>query len=240
MRVFVCQALKPFLQLMQGKIPGSPFPSPGEICHATLDSGAFGIGKAICSLIEDLIAIPIALAVGPAALAAFATAWEAAQAYDDLFVTGPVSKRIEVGDTVIVSGRWTWDAGHAGHTEFHPVKTFQRMELRPGLRGGHDPRNALAGADSDDIKDLHARWCRHVLEAPPPPDPTGHGRLTGAQLDALTPQQLEGPLPPSNAPSTAGRSIRRSTAASPRATAASRIRSADRSKRLDVKFRRAG
>ena len=188
---FVCQALKPFLQLMQGKIPGSPFPSPGEVCHATLDWVPFGIGKAICSLIEDLIAIPIALAVGPAALAAFATAWEAAQAYDDLFVTGPVSKRIEVGDTVIVSGRWTWDAGHAGHTEFHPVKTFQRMELRPGLRGGHDPRNALSGADSDDIKDLHARWCRHVLEAPPPPDPTGHGRLTGAQLDALTPQQLE-------------------------------------------------
>src|SRR5262249_31046330 len=34
--IFVCQALKPFLDILQGKPPGSGIPGPGEVCHATL------------------------------------------------------------------------------------------------------------------------------------------------------------------------------------------------------------
>lgn len=188
---FVCQAMKPFLDLLQGKAPGLPGPSPGEACHAALDWLPFGIGKAICAFAEDLIALGLALALAPAMATAFATAWDAAQAFDDLFVTGPVAKQVHIGDVYIVTGRWTWDAGHAGHTEFHPVKTIQRLqtpELGP-LLGGHDPRKPLPQTAIDGVNDLRDRWCRHVQEAPPPPDPRGDGTLTPPQIGTLTPEQ---------------------------------------------------
>jgi hypothetical protein len=126
---FVAQAMKPFLELLQGKLPGG-VPSPGEACHAVAKWLPWPIDKivnAVCSFVEDIIAIPIALALAPAMAAAFASAWEAAQAYDDLFITGPVAKQIHIGDVVIVKGRWDWDAGHSGHTELHPVKTIQKL-----------------------------------------------------------------------------------------------------------------
>jgi hypothetical protein len=201
--MFVCQALKPFLEIMQGKLPGSGLPSPGEVCHATLGWLPFGIGDAICSIVEDLVALPIALALAPAMAAAFATAWEAAQAYDDLFITGPVAKHIHVGDVVIVNGRWTWDAGHSGHTELHAVKTIQKLmhaprELPPAVRpptgtdATYDPQLALnppsvAGA----IIATYDRWCSLVSEAPPPPDPQHPGGLSGAQLATMSPKQIE-------------------------------------------------
>jgi hypothetical protein len=186
---FVCQAMKPFLDIMRGKAPGSPLPSPGEVCHAALDWVPLGLGKALCSLIEDIIAVPIALALAPAALAAFAGAWEAAQAYDDLFVTGPVSKRVELDDTVIVLGRWVWDAGHAGHTELHPVKAFQRVELPPGHRGGNNPKLGLRGDIKAEIHEFHDRWCRLLREAPPPFDPRHPNGIGEAILASLTPEQ---------------------------------------------------
>ena len=189
---FVCQAMSPFLDALQGKVPGFPGPSPADVCHATLGWLPFGIGDAICSFVEDIIALPVALALAPAMAAAFATAWEAAQAYDDLFVTGPVAKQVRIGEVYVVTGRWTWDAGHAGHTELHPVKTIQRLE--PGevqsLLSGHDPRQPLPQAVLDGVNDVRNRWCRHVQEAPPPPDPRGDGKLTPPQIGALTPEQL--------------------------------------------------
>jgi hypothetical protein len=199
---FVCQALKPFLEIMQGKVPGSGLPGPGEVCHATLGWIPFGIGDAICSIAEDLIALPIALALAPAMAAAFATAWEAAQAYDDLFVTGPVAKQIHVGDVVIVTGRWTWDAGHSGHTELHAVKTIQKLmhapgELPPELRpptvpvATYNPQIALhPPAVVSEILATHDRWCHLVSEAPPPPDPQQPGGLSGAQLGSMSPEQV--------------------------------------------------
>lgn len=188
---FVCQALKPFLELMQGKPPGAPGPTPGEVCHAVLDWVPFGIGKALCSLVEDLISAAIGLALAPAMAAAFAAAWEAAQAFDDLFVTGPVAKQIHVGDAVIVSGRWTWDAGHAGHTELHPVKTIQKVLLPGELRGGYDPSKPLPTTIADEVREVHDTWCRHVRQAPPPPDPRHEDGLSGPQLASLTPEQHE-------------------------------------------------
>ena len=205
---FVCQAMKPFLDLLQGKVPGGG-PSPGEACHAVASWMPWPIDKivdAVCSLVEDLIAIPIALALAPAMAAAFATAWEAAQAFDDLFVTGPVAKQIHVGDVVIVKGRWDWDAGHSGHTELHPVKSIQKLmtppgQLPPELRPtadvsvappvdvGYDPRATLPASVSAQIRATHERWCRLVSEAPPPPDPRQPGGLSAPQLASLTPQQ---------------------------------------------------
>jgi hypothetical protein len=187
---FVCEAMKPFLDLMQGKPPGSPLPGPGEVCHALLDWVPFGIGKAVCSIIEHIIGGAVGLALAPAISAAFATAWESAQAFDDLFVTGPVAKQIHLGDHLIVTGRWTWDGGHAGHTELHAVKTIQRLRLHPDLKGGYDPRTPLSTAIRNEIVVLHDRWCEHVLAAPPPPDPHRPAQLSGPQLDSLNPEQL--------------------------------------------------
>jgi hypothetical protein len=197
---FVCQAMKPFLEAMQGKIPGTDF-SPSAACHAVAKWLPWPLNKlvkAVCSFVEDIVAIPIALALAPAAAAAFATAWETAQAFDDLFVTGPVAKQIHVGDVVIVSGRWAWDGGHSGHTELHPVKTIQKLQTPPFVippevrppAPEYDPRKPLTPAVADDIIEAHDRWCHLVGEAPPPPDPRHPDGLTPPQLGALTPGQL--------------------------------------------------
>lgn len=205
---FVCQAMRPFLDLLQGKPPGGG-PSPGEACHAVAKWMPWPIDKivdAVCSVVEDLIAIPIALALAPAMAAAFATAWESAQAFDDLFVTGPIAKQIHMGDVVIVKGRWDWDAGHSGHTELHPVKSIQKLmtppnQLPPEIRPtadtsvappkdvDYDPQKPLPANVSAQIRATHERWCRLVSEAPPPPDPRHPDGLSAPQLASLTPEQ---------------------------------------------------
>ena len=207
---FVCQAMKPFLDLLQGKLPGGG-PSPGEACHAVAKWMPWPLNKivnAVCSIVEDLIAIPIAIALAPAMAAAFAAAWEAAQAFDDLFITGPVAKQIHMGDVLIVKGRWDWDAGHSGQTELHPVKSIQKLmtppyqlpvEVRPPAdlsvvpptEVDYDPRTSggIPASVSAQIKTTHERWCRLVSEAPPPPDPRQPGGLSAPQLASLTPQQ---------------------------------------------------
>jgi hypothetical protein len=207
---FVCQAMKPFLDLLQSKLPGGG-PSPGEACHAVAKWMPWPLDKivnAVCSIVEDLIAIPIAIALAPAMAAAFATAWEAAQAFDDLFITGPVAKQIHIGDVVIVRGRWDWDAGHSGHTELHPVKSIQKLmtppnqlpaEVRPPAdlsvlppgKVDYHPEAAggIPASVSAQIKTTHDRWCQLVSEAPPPPDPRQPGGLSAPQLASLTPQQ---------------------------------------------------
>src|SRR5207249_9601418 len=81
---FVCRAIKPILELLQGKVSGSGVPAPGEACRAALGWLPWGIGDAVCSIVEDLIAVPIAFAAAPAIGAAMAAVWEAAQVYDDL------------------------------------------------------------------------------------------------------------------------------------------------------------
>lgn len=201
---FVCQAMDPFLDLLQGKAPGSSGPSPGEVCHAVADKLPWpldAVANAVCSIAEDLIALAIAPALAPAIAAALAAAWEAAQAFDDLFVTGPVAKQIHVGDVVIVQGRWDWDAGHSGHTELHPVKSILRLttphqtlppEIRP-QSADYDPRNGhgIPDADKAAIKATHERWCHLMAEAPPPPDPRQEGGgLSAPQLASMTPEQL--------------------------------------------------
>jgi hypothetical protein len=206
---FVCQAMHPFLDALQGKLPGG-VPSPGQACHAVASYLPWPIDKivnAVCSIVEDVIALPIAIALAPAMAAAFATAWETAQAYDDLFITGPVAKQIHVGDVVIVRGRWDWDAGHSGHTELHPVKSIQKLMSRPGelpseVRPAadlsspgapavsYDPTQPLPLGVVDVVERSHERWCRLVGEAPPPPDPRNPGGLTPPQLGDLNPDQL--------------------------------------------------
>jgi hypothetical protein len=187
--LFECQALRPFLDLMQGKVPGSPLPSLGEACDDAIGWIPV-IGDAICALVDDFVNGAVGLILSGAILAAFASAWEAAQIYDDLFVTGPVAHQIHIGDLVIVTGRWVWDGGHIGQAELHPVKTIQKVLLPAELRGGYDPRNQLRPDIVEKIRDVRDRWCRLVSEAPPPPDPHHPGDLLSPeQLGSLSPEQ---------------------------------------------------
>jgi hypothetical protein len=187
----VCTALAPFLDILSGKLPGVPGPSVTEICHDTLGwIPIFGdIACAIAEAIVDVAMLPVVLA----ALAAAGVAWAGAQAYDDLFLTGPVKKQITIGQTVVVQGRWCWDSGHAGHMELHPVVAIAIADGVPGDGADlDDPRVA------DRVNDLARRWCRLLDSAPPPPAPDGTvGRppvpgaeLSPAQLATAARQQL--------------------------------------------------
>lgn len=206
---FVCQAMTPFLDVLQGKLPGG-IPSPGEACRAFAEKLPFPLNKivkTVCAVVEDAVAVFVGFFIAPYMAAAFAAAWEAAQLYDDAFITGPISKQIHIGDVVIVRGRWDWDAGHSGHTELHPVKSIQKLmtppmqmpaEVRPAADPGtgtpvdyHVSRPAgLPPAVTDEILRTHRRWCALVSEAPPPPDPRTSGVLSAPQLADLTPEQL--------------------------------------------------
>jgi hypothetical protein len=174
-RIFmVCQAITPFVDIATGDGPG-PGPSAAEVCHAVLGWIPF-IGDLICSLIEDLIL----LALSPAMMAAATNAWFAAQALDDAFSTGPIAGEIAVGDSIVVSGRWDWDAGHSGWDEFHPVRTIQKIDIPPELDG--------PGADPVAFKDFRDMVCRLVTEAPPNfGDPGKHPN--SVQVGSMTPGQ---------------------------------------------------
>ena len=98
----VCNAMAPFLDVLSGKPPGAPGPSVSEVCHATLGWIPF-VGDFLCALAEaivDIAMFPIVLAMAAAA----AIAWAAAQAYDDLFLTGPVKERIRQDQVVVRPG----------------------------------------------------------------------------------------------------------------------------------------
>jgi hypothetical protein len=174
-RIFaVCQAITPFVDIATGDGPG-PGPSAAEVCHAVIGWVPF-FGDLICSLIEDAIL----LALSPAMMAAATQAWFGAQAFDDLFTTGPISGEIAVGDSVVVSGRWDWDAGHSGYNEFHPVRTIQKIDIPPEFDG--------PGADPVAFKKFKDTVCRLVTEAPPNfGDPGKHPN--SVQVGTMTPDQ---------------------------------------------------
>jgi hypothetical protein len=179
----VCNAMAPFLDVLSGKPPGSPGPSVSDVCHKTLGWIPF-VGDFLCALAEaivDIAMFPIVLAMAAAA----AIAWAAAQVYDDLFLTGPVKARIRQDQVVVVQGRWTWDSGHAGHMELHPVLA---IAVADGvLMGGNDPVGTLAPAITARVKDLEDRWCRLLNQAPPPVAPPAlHGAppVPGADLSS--------------------------------------------------------
>ena len=194
-RIFaVCTALAPFLDILSGKLPGSPGPSATEICHATLGWIPF-VGDVFCAIVETLIDIAM-LPIVLAAAAAAAVAWAAAQAFDDQFSTGTVSRFLKMGDVVVVQGVWTWDSGHAGHLELHPVRAIAKLT---GEAEGADPVAPVPAGVAARLNDLKDRWCRLLNDAPPPvvppgvrvPNTPGMPMTTHQQQTALTQQQPE-------------------------------------------------
>ena len=174
----VCRAISPFVDLASGKLPGSPGPSASEICHATLGWIPF-FGDAICSLIEDALM----LAFAPIIAIAATEAWIRSQIYDDLFMTGPISGEIGINDTIVVTGRWVWDAGHSGWNELHPVRTVQKIAIPPELDG------ARATDETKKALDEFRRRVCHLVAEPPPNFGAPGARPTPAQVAAMTPEQ---------------------------------------------------
>ncbi len=164
-RIFmVCKALEPFFDIITG--------GPGAgACRNTIGKIPL-IGGLICTIVETIIA----LALAPFMAAAAAAAWAAAGALDEAFITGPVARRVQLGDPVIITGRWVWDGGHSGWNELHAVYTLQKIVL---------PTSATAGFPKDEANAFVDRWCRLVMAAPPPIGTSSTG------LFALTPEQEE-------------------------------------------------
>ena len=166
-RIFlVCNAVRPFLEAAHAGSSG---------CRAALGWLPFGIGDGVCAIIETIVTVALA----PFMAAAAAAAWAAAGAIDEAFVTGPVSRRVAIGDDVIITGRWVWDGGHSGWNEFHAVHTLQKIVLPTPITAGFPTAEANSFVD---------RWCRLVSAAPPAVG-SATGDLTADQLDNQARQQ---------------------------------------------------
>jgi hypothetical protein len=154
-----------------------------DILQTLEDIGGFGtgicgwkplgipIGKVVCTIVQTLLA--------PIVLAALTIAWFAAdEGNADDARTDPEAGELKLGNIVVITGRWVYDAGHTGWNEFHPVKTIQKISESPF---GPEP-----GAD------LFKRWCTLTSEVPPP-DRDGPGEqpasMTPGQQDTWDAQQ---------------------------------------------------
>jgi len=169
-RIFaVCTAVAPFLDLATGGPGGG-----GGGCRKALGWIPF-VGDLVCTIVETLVTIALA----PLMAAAAAAAWASSAAVDELAITGPISRRVSLGEPVIVTGKWTWDGGHSGWNEFHPTLTLQRIVL---------PTSATAGFPAVEAKAFVDRWCGLAAEAPPRTGETGQS-LTPAQQDTQDRQQ---------------------------------------------------
>lgn len=122
------------------------------------------IGWVVCAIAKVLLA--------PIIAAALVVAWFAA---DDGNASDarvdPEAGKLELGDLVVVTGRWTWDGGHSGWNELHPLKTIRKA----GTKADYPP----------DPESVVKRWCTLTSEVPPP-DRDGPG---GAPTGMTPPQQ---------------------------------------------------
>jgi hypothetical protein len=126
------------------------------------------IGKAVCAI--------VGAALSPIIAAAIAVAWATADdGTPDPARLDPESGTLDLGDCIVVTGRWIYDAGHGGYNEIHAVRTIQKIP---------------DSCDWAGFEALHARWCQRVEEVPPrPADPVKkpHG-MTPAQEAVYTSQ----------------------------------------------------
>lgn len=122
----------------------------------------------------------ITLILSPIILTIFTNAWIAGsndnRDFDD-------AASLEEGDTVVITGRWVYDAAHQGWNELHPVKSVQKIDETT--------------CHSHDFEDLQKRWCDEVMKVPPPRKPgEPESRPAG-----MTPEQetvWEGQVSPEN------------------------------------------
>jgi hypothetical protein len=129
-----------------------------DLLQTLQDIESFGLGKDFCEIpVIGWIACALAkIFLSPIILAGLIAAWFAADDGnpDDARVD-PEAGELALGDLIVVTGRWVFDAGHAGYNEFHPVKSIQKA-------GGK--ADYPLGDPAEYIK----RWCKPTSEVPPP------------------------------------------------------------------------
>jgi len=105
----------------------------------------------------------ITLILAPVIATVVAIAWAAgSNDHRDFDNAGSLTE----GDTVVITGRWVYDAGHEGWNELHAVKSVQKIDQNV--------------CDGQDFEDYRKRWCSQSMQAPPPrkpgsPDPRPSG-----------------------------------------------------------------
>lgn len=82
---------------------------------------------------------------------------------------------LHVGDLVLVTGRWVFDAGHKGHNELHAVRTIQKIQ--EGAGAGAHPSDPPPGSPPQAFDAFYRSWCGLSSEAPP--DHKGDERPVG-------------------------------------------------------------
>lgn len=63
------------------------------------------------------------------------------------------------GDVVLVRGDWTYDAGHSGWNEFHPIRHAQKITIDDKYMG---TAKASAALVADFKKEVYDPWCSEV------------------------------------------------------------------------------
>ena len=122
----------------------------------------------------------ITLALAPVIATVFAIAW-AAGSNDHRDFDGAAS--LQEGETVVITGRWVYDAGHEGWNELHAVKSVQKIDQN------------VCGAQN--FEALRTRWCTLTMEVPPPRKPDS----PSPRPAGMTPEQdavWEGQIRPEN------------------------------------------
>lgn len=111
--------------------------------------------EAFCSipLFGWVICWIVTIAMAPVIAAVFAAAW-ALGSNDNRDFDKAGSLKEE--DTVVITGRWVYDAGHQGWNELHPVWSVQKIQDI---------------CDVYDFEDYRKRWCDRTMEVPPPRKP---------------------------------------------------------------------
>lgn len=146
--------------------------------------------KFLCKAVATLFA--------PYIIAKMLYKWLAATGGDpDMARLDPGTGEIEVGDTLLIKGRWVYDAGHSGYNEIHAVRTIQK--ILPRTQGMQFP--------PQDFPQQLLTWCGlvspivAVIASPPttgsPPSPgPPPGKPPGQiiylpKLLGMTPEQEE-------------------------------------------------
>ena len=122
----------------------------GKICKVKVLG--FPIGKVICAIVAAVLA--------PVMIAALIASWFGADegdVDDALKGGGPV----ELGNLIVATGRWVYDAGHGGYNELHAIRTIQVIDRsRDFGASGTTPWGS-------DFESYRKRWCEAISEAPP-------------------------------------------------------------------------
>lgn len=147
-----------------------------DVCVVLKAMSFAGLGVAIfCEIpiigwIACLIAAAIWVAVTAAAVA---IAWAATHNGDINDVYDPAAGALtaadpttgEGGDVIIVKGDWSFDAGHSGWNEIHPVRHVQKLVVPDIYRSMAKASQELVEAFKRDFLDP---WCFHVRQADDP------------------------------------------------------------------------